>query len=347
MDLLRHFRRSVAPLPREPGAVLFKRGGARYTLVEELGSGAEGEQVLLAWSQPRWGPRKRVELTVLGPGASREAVERLRGWYRLGSRLLHGHLTRVYGLYSHGGREWLASEHVVGCSLEALSGLSQARGWRPSPALLLYVGAQLAEALHHVHTQANRRGRPLGLLLGSFSPACVRLGREGQLKLGGVPAPRLAGLEGVLPARRQGRGSTEYAAPERLGPGGQERGRKEGVRSELFSLGLVLLELGTGRHLYELPEVREAAQGEALALRAESYRPEHVEQATEGLPPVLRGMVRRLLSRDPAARPESAAEVASTLRDVLGEPGEARLRGAGEVARAVQWVREEAQAVQE
>lgn len=323
MDLLRHFRRTVAPLPREPGALLLKRGGVRYTLVEELGSGAEGEQVLLAWSQPRWGPRKRVELTVLGPGASREAVERLRGWYRLGSQLLHGHLTRVYGLYSQGGREWLASEHVPGCSLETLIRLAQARGWRPSPALQLAVGAQLAEALHHVHTQVNRRGRPMGLWLGSFSPACVRLGREGQLKLAGVPAPRLSALEGVLPVRGPGRASTEYTAPERLGAGGKAGVPKEGVRSDLFSLGRVLLELGTGRHL------------------AASDQPEDLEQATEGLPPVLKGMVRRLLSREPAERPESAAEVANTLREVLGEPGEARLRGAGEVARAVQWVREQ------
>jgi len=294
-----------------------------------------------------------VEVRELRPSAPAREHQRLEEEFRLVAWLTHPSIVRIHGLHRQlDGTRYLVTEHVPGYWLETVISFGQLRGRPLSESFALYVAAEVAGALHAAHTLTDAVGQPLGLLHRDVNPANIRIGQEGEVKLSGfiTAFSRLPGRRettyGVL------RGDLAYAAPERL-----EAGAAAGVdaRADLFSLGLVLLETLTARHLYDLEEIETKAWGqkpgaapEVTALRAEveswvpaaqmarraaAVQPRHVEQATRGLSEPTRDLLRKLLQRDPARRYTSGAELQAALRDRLARSG--LPHGSGYAAREV------------
>lgn len=120
------------------------------------------------------------------------------------------------------------------------------------------------------------------------------------------------------------KGDVAYASPEYL-----HRKPMDG-RSDIFSLGLVLMEMLTCKHLFDLEDTQ--APIDALDVKTEEapsvpltqmialvsrYRPEDVEHAMEGLPDALKAIVHKALQRKPSERYSSAAELRDALRAAL------------------------------
>ncbi len=147
-------------------------------------------------------------------------------------------------------------EYVECRSLETVLSVAALRQRPLSEPFACHVVSEVADALHHAHTRTDEAGRPLGIIHRDISPETIRVGTSGEVKLVdfGVASSLLPGREattaGVL------RGDIAYASPERM------RLEKVDHRSDLFSLGLVLLELLTSRHLFDLEDVEQAAQQE-------------------------------------------------------------------------------------
>jgi serine/threonine protein kinase len=100
-------------------------------------------------------------------------------------------------------------------------------------------------------------------------------------------------------------GTPAYMAPE------QARGEKVDHRSDLFSLGATLYRMATGR----LPFDGTTAMSVLIALATETPRP--VREINPTFPPPLADLIDQLMSKDPSGRPQSAAEVAQTLRRII------------------------------
>jgi serine/threonine-protein kinase len=96
-------------------------------------------------------------------------------------------------------------------------------------------------------------------------------------------------------------GTPAYMAPEQLA------GKGATVRSDMYSLGLVLYELYTGKKAFTATTLAELRQ------QKETHTPRAISELREGMDPVVERLIRRCMERDPNARPSSVAQLALAL----------------------------------
>ncbi|MFB1480657.1 serine/threonine protein kinase [Corallococcus sp. RDP092CA] len=332
-------------MPRRP-RVLFTVGGTAFEFVRKLEVRSTGELLMLARRRYRGGLGGPVVIKRLRNPSGFVERRRLVEEVELTYRLNHPGIAKVYHLKAYRGVPHVVMEYVEGRSLDTVLNLVAMRRKPMSPAFGAWVVSEVAEALHHAHTLRDEWNRPLGIVHRDVSPRNLRLGVHGEVKLTNFTAAysTLPGRE--ITSRPLVKGDVAYASPEAL--------RREPVdaRSDLFSLGLVLLEVLTGTHPLAqgddvaLPPPPDPplvqAQGPTwmplteVAARMARVGPEEVEQLASDVPEGLRAVVVRALRQAPADRFGTAAELASALREWLREhaPAYGRQALAEEVAEA-------------
>jgi serine/threonine-protein kinase len=337
------------PLPVERRRPLFQVEQTRYALLRTLERRQNGDVLMLAERHERRGLAGTVVIKSVRTPASRARRHRLHEEVQLAYRLHHPAIAQVHFFAVHEGRPHIIMEHVDGPSLETVCGLMALRGRPVSTAFALHVAAEVADALHHAHALTDGAGRPLGLVHRDVSPRNVRVARTGEVKLTdfGVAWSHMVGRQETAESLRKG--DVAYASPEYL------RGEDLTPAADLFSLGLLLVELSTGRHLFaEALEGMEAPPGAAagrprleeppslplthmLALM-ERLGPADVEAAAAGLPEALRAILQRALRKRPEERHASAGDLRDALRECLAREGRpyGRAEAAGELARLIQ-----------
>ena len=200
--------------------------GGRYRLEELVGRGGTAE----VWAATDTALERRVALKLVtasgGENASRVADEA-----RLLARLNHPGLVPVYDAGTDGsGRPWVVMEFVDGETLSQVI-----RRGPVTPLEVATMGRALGEALHHVHEQ--------GLIHRDVKPANVLVGRDGRVRLTDFGIARLIDAAKVT-ATGFTIGTASYLSPE------QVTGKPVGPPSDVYSLGLVLLECLTGEREY-------------------------------------------------------------------------------------------------
>ncbi|RKG71352.1 serine/threonine protein kinase [Corallococcus sp. CA054B] len=333
--------------------ILFTTGATSYELVRYLGSRAGGE-LLLARRHYARTPGGLVLIKRLRDVTDDVARARLREEVKLLMRLSHPAIAPVYLVRVHDGAPHLVTEYVDGPCLETLSSFAALRRRPFSEAFAAYVGAEVADALHHAHSLEDARGLPVGVVHRDISPRSLRVDVHGRVRLSdfALAWSRMPGRVVTEPGLV--RGDVAYASPEAL------EGLPLDGRADLFSLGMVLLELLTGLHLLDLDDVERAAQqaqpvpgtrglcaetpswlpAPLMAARMACLTPAHVEQATRGLSPGMRTVLQRVLQRDRDLRFQTGAELRDALRGLLNAEG--RPYGPPEALREVSEVRTDA-----
>jgi serine/threonine protein kinase len=335
------------PLPK--GAILFSdKEGVSYEFREDLGEAHHGLSLFLARRRsPEGHPRGKVLLKAVGipRGGAQEGLRfvkaraKLEEQVRLATYLKHPGILRVHGLHKAEAAWYVITDHPMGQDLDDLTGIATELGRWFSPFFTLYVGAAVASALAHAHTATDEKGSPLGIVHRAIDLAHVFVDWEAQVQVSdfGLALSHLPGR--VVSTIRHPQGDSYFASPEML------LGSRVDARSDLFALGLVLLEMSTGKNLLDAPDgvspkvrgtvskkqlarVKRALKRASLAgcepaieqtiWRAATYTPEDVEAVTAGLPDTLRVPLRKLLQRSPHARYQTAAELETDLRRWLG-----------------------------
>jgi len=264
-----------------PGSVF----GERYRIIELLGRGGMGEVYRaddLELGQP-------VALKFLPASVAEDeiALTRLRNEVRLARQISHPNVCRVFDIGHLDGQYFLSMEYVDG---EDLASVLRRMG-RPSREKALQVARQICAGLRAAHES--------GVLHRDLKPANVMIDGRGRVRLMDFG---LSGLMLELAGGQDVAGTPMYMAPEQL------EGCGSSVRTDLFSLGVVLFEVLTGRRPFSastLPELREDYR------KAKSPAPPS-EFAGE-LDPNVDSAILRCLERDPKVRPSSALEVAAAL----------------------------------
>jgi serine/threonine-protein kinase len=336
--------------PRKP-RVLFTVGGTAFEFVRKLEVRSTGELLMLARRRYRGGLGGPVVVKRLSNPASFVERRRLVEEVELTFRLNHPGIAKVYHLKLYRGAPHVVMEYVEGRSLDTVLNLAAMRRQPLSPAFAAYVASEVADALHHAHTLTDDLGRPLHIVHRDVSPRNIRVGTHGEVKLTNFTVAMSALLGREVTSRPLVKGDVTYASPEAL------RRKAVDARSDLFSLGLVLLELLAGRHplmvedTVPVPPLRAEDGSEAQPLEAQGptwmpvdevaarmvrIGPEQVVRLAAGLPEPLVALVLRALRQEPAERFQTGEELASTLRAWLRAhaPGYGRHEAAEELAQA-------------
>ncbi|MDC0712668.1 serine/threonine-protein kinase [Stigmatella sp. ncwal1] len=319
---------SSPPTEPHPPQVLLRSGHTSYEFVQWLGPARHGELILV---------RRRYGVAFGGyavikrpsPTGSEEARRRLVEEARVTSQLSHPNILAILPLKDSEDAPLLLLEHVPKHRLEAVLAASERARQPLSEAFACYVVAEVAEALHHAHSLTDEHGRALGIVHRDVTPHNLLISEHGAVKLleFGAAWSRLSGRLGSEGSEWQG--SLAYAAPELA------QGIALDARADQFSLGIVLLQLLTGKHLFEGAEAFDARQRQALPPdaaqrqcaqellgRIRNYSKADREAATRAVPEALRATVHRALAPDPGDRFLSCAHLADALREHLRVTGQ-------------------------
>ncbi|HJW96092.1 MAG TPA: serine/threonine-protein kinase, partial [Thermoanaerobaculia bacterium] len=275
-----------------PGALI----GSRYRIVALLGKGGMGEvyradDLLLGQSVALKFLPQRI-------GGNANALARLLGEVRIARQISHPNVCRVYDIGEVNGEHFISMEYVQG---EDLRSLLHRIGRFPADR-----GVEIARQICAGLAAAHDRG----VLHRDLKPANVMIDERGTARITDFGLAVLADSGGA----QQREGTPAYMSPEQLD------GDELTTRSDIYSLGLVLYELFTGKMLFdaktltELLEMRRSATVKSIRL-------------SNDVDPAIERAIQRCLDEAPERRPKTATAVAAALPG--GNPLDAAL-AAGE-----------------
>lgn len=275
-----------------------------YQLLRKLGSGGMG-QVWLALDR-RLG--RKVALKLLPPDVVAEGARRKR--FERESRALasfnHSNIVTIHSIEEADGRPFLVMEWIEGRSLEELippEGLTLER--------CLELAIPMVEAVAHAH-QA-------GIVHRDLKPANVMVREDGVVKVVdfGISKMEAATVAEGLPASTEFRtaeglavGTLPYMSPQQL------EGREVDARTDIFSLGVVLYEMATGRR----PFLGDSSASVISSILRDPPPPFSASPRTLASAR-LEAVVLRCLAKAPSARFQSAGELAEALKEIAREAG--------------------------
>jgi serine/threonine protein kinase/Tol biopolymer transport system component len=246
-----------------------------------------------------------VAIKILSPTFTADA-DRLRRFEqeaRTIAALNHPNILAIYDIGTHAGTPYLVSEYLDGETLRA----KMAAGPIPARRATEYALA-VARGLAAAHEK--------GVVHRDLKPENIFVTRDGQVKILDFGLAKLArpefsaGTEATMAsaATLPGMvlGTVGYMSPE------QVRGEPSDARSDIFSFGVVLYEMLTGR-----PAFKRGSSAESMAAILKEEPAELSASGWHG-PPGLERVVARCLEKDPARRFQSASDLAFAIESVTG-----------------------------
>lgn len=281
-----------------------------YELLRRLGRGGMAE-VFLAKAPSNHGDARLVALKRMHAQLSEDqsAVEMLVQEARLAMRFHHVNIAETFELGCQDGTYFFIMEYVDGVDLGTLATSCENRGVRMEPAMVAYVSLGIARGLGYAHELADETGKHLGIVHRDVSPQNVLVNRRGEVKIIDFGVAKVAAriqqtMAGII------KGKYAYMSPE------QASAETVDARSDVFSLGVCMWELMTGKALFRT----HGSNSPFAVLRA--VREEPISKAhnlAPGLSLELSGIIHKALERDKGRRYHSMTELADDLQRWLAK----------------------------
>ena len=228
------------------------------------------------------------------------ALPRFNREYEAMIRLNHPNIVRVYHYGLMAGSPWLTMELIEGMPMQGYAKKQGKAGTPKRNAEVLRLAHDLALALDHIHRR--------GLVHRDLKSTNVLVLPDGRVKLIDFGTARVSNAVEEITRAGEFIGTFAYASPEQLTQAALDH------RSDLYSLGILLYRLATGKRPFNAKDLH------ALARQHVKEAPRPPRQLTPSLPQGLEDLILSLLAKKPADRPSSGAEVANTLEQIAGKP---------------------------
>lgn len=272
---------------------------SHYRILSTLGVGGMG--AVYEAEDLRLGRRVAIKFLADEARRSPETMERFRREARIVSSLSHPHIAVLHDIGEHAGEQFMVMELLEGEPLKARI----ARGALAIDEVLSF-GAQIADALDAAHAQ--------GVVHRDIKPANLFITHRGLVKVLDFGVAKLAEpvRQADLADTRSGDdglttvgttlGTVSYMSPE------QARGQEIDSRSDLFSVGVVLYEMATGRTPFQ--GVTPAVIFEGILTKD----PPPASTLNGNVSPELDRIIARALAKNLAVRYQTAAEIRADLK---------------------------------
>jgi len=211
------------------------------------------------------------------------------------SKMSHHNIVNLLDVGSEDGYQYLVLEFVSGRTLKAVIA---DKGKLPEN-VAGQIGVRILSALQHAHNN--------GIIHRDVKPENVLVNAEGHIKVSDFGIARVAGSN-TLSKDDKVIGSAMYFSPE------QARGENVTIASDIYSVGVVMYEMLTGRIPFE------GDTPVAIALQHISSLPQPLRSLNDAVSPAMERVVLTALSKDPQNRYRNAADMARAIRVALDHP---------------------------
>jgi tRNA A-37 threonylcarbamoyl transferase component Bud32 len=276
---------TTPPPPPPSGEDLSGKTLGDFQILRRLGQGGMGEVYLAE----QLSLKRKVALKFLRPdlAAKPTALLRFRAEAEAVARVTHANIVQVYAIGEADGRHYMALEYVEGRNLrDYLS-----RKGPPELPAVLSVMRQVAAAL--------QRAGESGIVHRDIKPENILLTRKGEVKVADFGLSRVFGTEQDLNLTQTGMtlGTPMYMSPE------QVQGRALDPRADIYSFGVTCYHMLAGQPPFRGQNAFE------VALKHVNDAPPPLAELRPDLPPGLCALVHRMMSKDPAERPQTGREI--------------------------------------
>lgn len=278
----------------------------KYLLLERVATGGMAE-VFKAKQTGEEGFEKIVIIKTLFPHlqTEKELVQAFIEEAKLAARLQHPNVVQIYDFGKVDDSYFIAMEYLDGVNLRAV--LDAGGKYPLGLENALFITQQLCAGLNYAHNMTDNEGNSLCLIHRDVSPPNIILTREGQLKVIDFGIAKAASQNtstqlGII------KGKVAYMSPE------QARGEMIDHRSDIFSIGILLYEMVTGRKLY---------QGDTVAILALAREAEFepAGRVQPDLPGQVADIIHRALQKNIRSRYQSAADMMDDVDDCMSVLG--------------------------
>jgi len=262
---------------------------SRYEVIEELGKGGMGKVYRVEDKKIK----EEVALKLIKPeiAADKKTIERFGNELKFARKIAHRNVCKMYDLSEAEGTHYITMEYVPGEDLKSFI----RRAGPLSAGKTIYIAKQVCDGLSEAHR--------LGVVHRDLKPQNVMIDKEGNVRIMDFGIARSLKAKGITGAGVM-IGTPEYMSPE------QAEAKEVDKRSDIYSLGVIIYEMVTGKVPFE---------GEtplSIAMKHKGEAPRDPKELNSQITDDLSSVILNCLEKDKEKRYQSAEEVRSELERI-------------------------------
>jgi serine/threonine protein kinase/CheY-like chemotaxis protein/Tfp pilus assembly protein PilF len=262
---------------------------SRYEVIEELGSGGMGKVYRVLDKKIE----EEVALKLLNPeiGVDEKTIERFRNELKFARKISQRNVCRMYDLSEERGTHFITMEYVPGEDLKS----TIRRMGQLSIGKAIFIAKQVCDGLSEAHH--------LGVVHRDLKPQNIMIDKKGNARIMDFGIARSLEVKGLTETGMM-IGTPEYMSPE------QAEGEDVDLRSDIYSLGIILYEMVTGGVPFE------GDTPLSIALKHKAEMPRNPKEINGQIPEDLSRVILKCMEKDKEKRYQRTEEILSELKKI-------------------------------